>query len=317
MIGIGISTYNDFGNTNFLINSIKRYTPGNNYTIVVVDDGTRDERIVKALKYVCDSHKVLFSRNTENRGIPYTWNRLTELCAVEPEDIAILFNNDILVTNKNWLRYIEYFLTQNDKIGTVGFPLIYPQDEKRTEQERNWGDNPGHVGAAVGCCFGFKKKVWQQVNNPDGSTGFWEDLISFHEETHFGFKLSELGYYNFQLPFPPMVHYGGQTFHKNRELLERHVDWSKWDKQEYIETVMKSKVYPEEWKKDKIVWKNEKGQDVVDRMAFSRYMFAKHWNALESYDAPQVPVHERVVTPMPKRKVKWLDQEFKEQEAEV
>lgn len=316
MIGIGISTYNDFANTNALINSIKRYTQGN-YRIVVVDDGTGDERIVSALKKICGSHDVVFSRNPVNRGIPYTWNRLTELCAIEPEDIAILFNNDILVTDNNWLRSIEYFLTRNDKIGTAGFPLIFPQDEKRTQQENIWGGKPGHVGASVGCCFGFRKKVWQQVENPDGSTGFWEDLVSFHEETHFGFKLSELGYYNYQLPFPPMVHYGGQTFHKNRELTERPVDWSKWDKQEYIEIIKKSKIYPEEWKKDKIAGTNEKGEEVVDRMAFSRYMFAKHWNVLGNYEAPQVPVHEKIVTPMPKRKVKWLDQELKEQEAEV
>ncbi len=317
MIGIGISTYNDFANTNALINSIKRCTPGNDYTIVVVDDGTADEKIVSALKRVCENHGALFSRNPENRGIPYTWNRLTELCAVSPEDIAVLFNNDILVTNRGWLRCLEYFLTRNDKIGTVGFPLIYPQDEKRTEQERIWDENPGHVGASVGCCFGFKKKVWQQVKNPDGSTGFWEDLVSFHEETMFGFMLSTLGYYNFQLPFPPMVHYGGQTFHRNRELLERPVDWTKWDKQEYIEIVKRSRVYPEEWKKDKITGINEKGVEVVDRMAFSRYMFAKHWNVLSDYDAPQVPVHEKIVTPMPKRRVKWLDKDLKEQEAEV
>lgn len=317
MIGIGISTYNDFANTNALINSIKRHTPRDDYVIVVMDDGTKDEKVINALKKVCNGHNAIFSRNTVNRGIPYTWNRLTELCAIDPEDITILFNNDILVTDSNWLTHIEYFLTNNDKVGTAGFPLIYPQDKERTEKEHILNDKPGHVGASVGCCFGFKKKVWQQVKNPDGSTGFWEDLISFHEETEFGFMLSSLGYYNYQLPYPPMVHYGGQTFHKNRELLERPVDWTKWDREEYIETIKKSNVYQEEWKKDKIVWKNEKGEEVADRMAFARYMFAKRWDVLPDYDAPQVPVHENIVTPMPKRSVKWLDRELKEREAEV
>lgn len=415
MIGIGISTYNDFVNTNKLINSIKKYTPGNDYVIAVVDDGTENERTVNALKKICASHDAVFSHNPVNRGIPYTWNRLTELCAPEPEDIAVLFNNDIIVTDKNWLRCIEYFLTENEKIGTVGYPLIYPDDQDRTEKERSWGEIPGHVGASVGCCFGFRKKVWQQVTNPDGSTGFWEDLVSFHEEIHFGFVLSSLGYYNFMLPFPPMVHKGGETFDKNRELTDRAVDWSKWDKQEYIELIKNSTVYPDEWKKDKIAWSNEKGDDLVDRMAFSRYMFAKHWDVLHEeylfkwddfpgngskngidilksvyhnldwiasakiekiddgriikltaeeksdkekylllslndektrvalkfndgrstylvakcengklniylrnyYDAPQVSVHKMVVTPMPKRMVKWLDQDLKEREAEV
>ncbi len=318
MIGIGVSTYNDFANVNKLINSIKMSTLGS-YRLVVVDDGTRDENTVKALKRVCEGHGVEFSRNSENRGIPYTWNRLTELCAPNPEDIVVLFNNDILVTDKNWLHCIEYFLTENDKIGTVGFPLIFPQDYERTMRERTWGDKPGHVGAAVGCCFGFIKKAWEQVKNPDGSTGFWEDLVSFHEETQFGFRLSELGYYNYMLPWPPMIHYGGMTFDKNRELWERPVDWHKWDrlnKQEYVDAIKKSKVYPEEWKKDKIVW-NKDGIEFVDRMAFSRYMFAKYWGVLDTYDEPQVEVHKRIVTPMPRRRIKWLDMELKEEEAEV
>lgn len=317
-IGIGISTYNDFVNTNKLINSIRMHTLGE-YSLVVVDDGTRDEKMVSALEKVCDNHGVLFRHNPENRGIPYTWNRLTELCTRDPEDIVVLFNNDILVINENWLRCIEYFLTKNEKIGTVGFPLIYPQDEKRTEKERFWDEKPGHVGAAVGCCFGFKRGVWEQVRNPDGSIGLWEDLVSFHEETHLGFRLSELGYYNYMLPWPPMVHFGGQTFDKNRELWERQVDWSKWeklDKQEYIEAIKKSKVYPEEWKENKIVWINNQ-VEMVDRMAFSRYMFAKYWDVLYAYDAPQVEVHKRIVTPMPRRKIRWLDMDLKEREAEA
>lgn len=158
MIGIGISTYNDFANTNAIINSIKRYTLGEDYTLVVVDDGTKDERVVSALKRICETHKAVFSRNTVNRGIPYTWNRLTELCAIEPEDIVILFNNDILVTNDNWLRCIEYFLTNNEKIGTVGFPLIYPQDEDRTKTERTWWRNPGMSELRWDAVSGLRKK---------------------------------------------------------------------------------------------------------------------------------------------------------------
>ncbi|MBU0778346.1 glycosyltransferase [Patescibacteria group bacterium] len=42
----------------------------------------------------------------------------------------------------------------------------------------------------------------------------------------------------------------------------------------------------------------------------------KEWNVLGNYDAPQVPVHERVVTPIPRRRMKWLDRELREQEAE-
>lgn len=310
-IGIGISTYNDSAMTHNLINSIKVNTPGEcdkDYKLVVVDDGTKNASITDGLENViCRGNSVIYFRNSENRGIPATWNKIVQICNT---DIVIIFNNDILVINPNWLKCIEYFLTQNDKIGTVGFPLI---QAGQPYDERSWGEKPGRVGAAVGCCFGFKKDVWQQVKNPDGSTGFWEDLISFHEETHFGFKLSEMGYYNYMLNFPPMIHAGGQTFQRNPELIERPIDWSRYNKDEYVNIIMKSPIYPESWKRNnKIAWRNSQGIEMVDRMAFSRYMFAKYWSVLDSYNAPQIPVHRKVVDPMPGKNVKWLDKYLNE-----
>lgn len=324
MIGIGISTYNDFISTDNLLSSIIKKTNavhGRDYSIIVVDDGTGDKKIFKHLKSVCDKHGVRLMKNSKNRGIPYTWNEITKNCGT---DTVVILNNDIIITHPDWLKYFEYFMTRNEKIGTVGFPLINPPDFTIHKDdvcnitwdpsiESRWGDKPGHVGAAVGCCFGFKKSVWEQVKNPDGSTGFWEDLISFHEETHFGFKLSEMGYYNYMLAWPPMIHVGGMTFRQNPELIERSVDWSKWNKSEYIATIRKSPIYPESWKKkDKIVWKNDQRVEVADRMAFSRYMFAKYWNVLEAYDAPQIPVHRKVIDPMSGRTVKWLDKYLNE-----
>lgn len=326
MIGIGISTYNDFASTDNLLNSIIKKTNavhGKDYSIIVVDDGTEDKNMFKHLKSVCDKHGVRLIQNSKNRGIPYTWNKITKNCGA---DNVVIFNNDVVVTNPDWLKYFKYFLTRNEKIGMVGFPLINPPDFHihngdicnitwDPKIESRWGDRPGHVGVAVGCCFGFKKSVWEHVKNPDGSTGFWDDLISFHEETHFGFKLSEMGYYNYMLTWPPMIHIGGMTFRQNPELVERPVDWSKWHKSEYIATIKKSPVYPESWKKNgKIAWKNDQRVDTVDRMAFSRYMFAKYWNVLDAYDAPQVPVHRKVIDPMPKRTVKWLDKSLNERE---
>lgn len=306
-IGIGISTYNDFEMTGRLIESIKRLTQGE-YKLVVIDDGTKNNEIINTLRSICNSNNAELRTNTQNRGIPYTWNRIVEALNT---DIVVIFNNDIIVTDPSWLKHIEYFLTNNNMIGGVGFPLIQAGPGQDNYDEKAWGDRPGHVGSAVGCSFGFKKEAWEKVKNPDGSTGFWEDLISFHEETSFGFKLAELGYYSYMMNWPPMIHAGGQTFSKNLELIERPVDWSKWNKDEYIQTIQKSTVYPNSWKNDHIIWKNRDGVDVVDRMAFSRYMFAKEWNVLDAYDAPQIPIHRKVIDGMPQRKVKWLDKELK------
>lgn len=328
MIGIGISTYNDYVNTKNLLKSITKKTNaknGRDYSLIVLDDGTTDKHILEKLKDVCDNYDAHLIKNSENKGIPYTWNRITENCDSE---IVTIFNNDIIIANSDWLKYFKYFITKNEKIGMVGFPLINPPDFHIHNDdicnitwdqsiESRWGNRPGHVGAAVGCCFGFKKSVWGQVKNPDGSTGFWEDLVSFHEETHFGFRLSEMGYYNYMLNYPPMIHYGGKTFSNNAELVERSIDWSKWNKQEYIDIINGSPIYPESWKPNKIAWKNSQGIEMVDRMAFSRYMFAKYWNVLYSYNMPQVPVHRIVVDIMPRRKIRWLNKNMEELEAET
>lgn len=66
-------------------------------------------------------------------------------------------------------------------------------------------------------------------------------------------------------------------------------------------------------------------------MSYSRIMFAKYWGLLDEvkagkriqkigneeavdiFDEPQKPIHERIVTPWPLRTIKYLDKDGKEQ----
>ncbi len=349
MITVGISTYKDQAMTEKLLSSIVKKTDGQqekDYQILVVDDGTPDNNIFEKLQEACNKYGARLLRNDTNRGIPTTWNNIVKNSNSEK---IIILNNDLIATDPNWLRCIKYFYDNNDNIGMVGFPTVHPiflQGIDKTnitlytlmninpdniawteEAKAGWGvstERPEKCGSSVGCCFGILKSAWEKVNNPDGSTGFYESLSSFHEEIHFGFKLSEIGYYNCMIPWPPFVHLGGRTFAANAELHERTVDWSQIEKevggnkQEYINTIMKSNVYPGHWKKEgKIVWKNKQGTESVDRMAFSRYQFSKYWNVLSDYDNPAVTVHRRLIDPMPKRSVKFLDKNMEEKNSDI
>ena len=52
----------------------------------------------------------------------------------------------------------------------------------------------------------------------------------------------------------------------------------------------------------------------VYRMDYARVMFALKWNCKDLIGEPQVEVHRRVVDPLPKRKIKWLDKNMQPQE---
>ena len=328
-VGIGISCYNDVTLVSQLLESIINETSfEEDYQLIVVDDGTKDEKIIDRLKTICQVWDAELVVNEQNKGIPYTWNRIVKTLHANYgcEDIIIL-NNDLVVLNKNWLQSLVFFLDNNDGVGTVGLGLA--QIDHRTGELEKYdpnafGTTPSKVGCATGCDFAIKESVWKEVKNPDNSIGWFSGLKSFHEELWIGFKLAELGYVSYMLPYPApsFAHWGGATFMKNPELTEMKLPTSEAigipiDKDEYTAIIKASKIYPEIWKKDRIVWKNEKGKDIVDRMSFSRYLFAKYFDVLENYEAPQIPVHARIVTPIPPRKVKWLDKNLKIREAIV
>ena len=324
-VGVAITTYNDIEMTTRLLESIIANTEfDEDYALLVFDDGTPNEAVVSALETLCMLHGVDFARHERNKGIPAAWNSCVRTLRERHGcEFVVLLNNDLIVPpeSKNWLRCLVYFL-ENNECWSVGLPLIQADAEGRPlpYDPSSWGDKPTIVGAAVGCSFGVKFSVWQKLKQPDGSVGFFESLRSFHEEVDAGFEAARLGYYSFMLPGPPLIHLGGRTFARNPELLWMEIPDSKKvgveiNLDEYVECIKRSKLYPGEVKK---VILGKIGEGVVDRMSFTRYVFAKKWGVpLEDYDDPAIVVHNRLVKGA-KQRVKWLDPhtlEAKEDEA--
>lgn len=251
-VGIGISTYNDTELTGQLLESIASKTDfKGDYQIAVVDDGTTDKDTLDNLAMVCRIHDAELVLNKENQGIPFTWNRIVKTLHNDYgcEDIIIL-NNDLAVLDENWLRYLVFFLDNNEKIGTVGLPLVQVNritGELEEYNEELFGTKPSSCGAAVGCCFGLKYDTWRLVKNEDNSVGFFEGLRSFHEEVNFGLRLAaDFKYPSYMLPYPPMAHYGGATFATNPELTEMKLPTREKielpiNKEEYVEAIKKAK----------------------------------------------------------------------------
>ena len=322
-VTIAASTYGVIPRISGWIQSVWNNLEGNDYFInnkiqmqvLVVDDGTPNEAATRLRAQYCQKFNVRYLLNEKNLGIPATWNRIFRESGT---DLVVCFNDDIRMLAPGWLSRLIYVFEHNDHIGGVGLPLV-------NETGFNWNDprwdvSPSKVGAAIGCSFALMPSVLFQVQNPDESFGFFSRLRSFHEETTAGFKLAELGYDSFMLPWPPCHHMGGATFQANPELVWMEPDpYVPMD--EFLKYVRSLPWYIPEYEEY-----YSKGK--VDRMSFSRAMMAKIWGILDMDPMQEIPgegmvniwaepqrwIHYKVVTPRPKRPFRWLDREGKERE---
>lgn len=303
-IMIGAPTYNSYTRIRDLLTSIQLYTNYNkdDYKIVIVDDGTPDKNIVEQLRQICKDFNVSLIEHSENLGIPAAWNSLTRYYDCE---YIILLNDDIQICDPNWLKCMIYFFENNENVGSVGYPLYHMNLVTRKMHPNfpspNLDTVPGVVGAPVGCAFSFKRSIFDEVN------GFWSELFSFHEETDFGFECNRRGYRCYMLPYPPMEHWGSQTFSQNFILSIRKPDEDILPMEQY------RKIMFQKYDEKRI----EPIPGHVYRMDYSRVMFALKWGCKDLIDNPSIEVHRKLVDPIPKRKVKWLDKNMNEQEAIV
>ena len=172
----------------------------------------------------------------------------------------------------------------------------------------------------MGCSFGFLKKCWELIKNEDGSTGFWEDLVSFYEETMAGFRLAEKGYYSFMLPSPPVEHWGSRTFSLNPELATREVNENSYVKPEEYQKILEDNVKLD----PKILWISITehlkllAEGKAYRMDYSRAMFMKAWGlGNETWVNPQLVVHNSIFKGTRKINLKWIDENGNKIEKEI
>lgn len=326
-IVIGISTYGPIPRAERLIQGIfSNLDPQYDPTVVLCDDGTPADQI-RDRRVFCSKWNVTLLENGLNLGIPAVWNKLAKFD--KDADLLIIFSDGIRIIMPGWITRICYFFQNNENVGTVGFPLLHRgeggEEDGYKDGDKRWHNPVGLVGAAVGCAFAVRPKDLLSIENPDGSKGFWEDLISFHEEIHMGFKLAEKGLLSYMLPWPPVSYRGGMAFSTHDELIWRNQLSSYLPIDQFLKYVRQVQWYVPGYEE-----RYAKG--IVDRMSYSRIMFSKYWGILDEIerdnrimeikgkqvdilDEPQKPVHNRVVDKWPPRLIKWLSRDGKEEEA--
>lgn len=317
---IALPTYKAWDRVEHFLTSVHTITDpadlDDHVKFVVLDDGTSAQpggiEIVDRLREVCSQFDVPLIIHPQNEGIPKSWNDLTRYYP-EAQKI-ILFNDDISICNPHWLKCMRYFLDNNEMVGSVGFPLVHMNPMTHAPMEpvdpSKWGTRPGRVGAAVGCCFGFKKAHWAQVKNFDQSIGLCEALISFHEEIMLGMEFARLGYRSYMLHYPSVSHWRSRTFSLNPELAWCKLDERWISKEEYIRLASKCSHSVNFWKGysgNGTTFMTPDG--LVDRMSYSRILYSRFYGCPEEeIDNPMVYTHKKFVDPLEPVLVKWLDE---------
>jgi GT2 family glycosyltransferase len=334
-IAIGSSAYNNSNNIKNLVCSILAVTdfPREEYAIVACDDGSENQTMVNELEQFLSTLSVPLIRNEVNRGVPYSWNQLTKYYNCE---YMIILNDDTRVIDKNWLKYITYFLDKNPKAGIVDWRenIISESGEIIKCTTSNHGKNPRVKLKPSGPFFAFRKNVWQQIKQPDGSIGFWEDLLAYREEKDIAAEFYQRGFYVFQLPFY-MEHFKSKTFQRNPEsrlrkqfspFLPEHEYFGEYLRYAQLEKLNSSQDNNIKKKLNEFLlsFKKMGGSQKTSfpqKIEYSRALFAKKWKNRTIYNLKGIEYLENMGTndkaflkTLEKISVKFLDRTLREQE---
>lgn len=222
---ICVSIYNNVNNFKNLFYSISsNYSDHDRETeFIVYNDGSTAKGVHEELQDFCHSKRIRYIYSTENRGVAHAWNRLTEAASSE---IVILLNDDLRTYTKDWIDHIIYTFENNEQIGLVywcqrqidsltGAFTGYTKDSWNLLcRDKQY---PYLRHGFCGAFFSFRKSIWGQIIQPDGSIGFWEDLLSYGEEIDFSAEFLNRGYLIIQLPTVIFEHLRSQTFTGNPE----------------------------------------------------------------------------------------------------
>ena len=206
------------------LESIYKKTTYENYEIIVVNNGSKEEKIFalfKGYKKTHDNFRVV------DADMEFNYSIINNLAVREAKgEIIILLNNDIEVITPEWLSLMVGYAIQ-PHVGAVGAKLLYPDDTIQhggvvlgmggvaghiflnEERDANFMFGrtrvPYDIGAVTAACLCVEKKKYEEVG------GLEEDLKVAFNDIDFNMKLLKKGYYNVILPMVELYHYESKS----------------------------------------------------------------------------------------------------------
>lgn len=216
---IVILTYNELHLTKKCIDSIKKYTPSDQYELIIVDNASTDG----TKEYVRELEAVIVIENEENQGFAKGCNQGAKKAT---GDSILFLNNDTMVT-ENWLSPLKAALFASERIGMVGPVSNYvsgPQMVQPSYTDVN--ELPSfakdytaarkglrtYVHRLVGFCLLVKRELIEDV-------GLFDERFVYgsFEDDDLCLRALLKGY-QLQIVHDSFVHHHGHaTFHANRE----------------------------------------------------------------------------------------------------
>ena len=219
LVSIVIPTRDRVELLSMCVNSILEKTAYPNYQIVVVDNGSTDEKALAYLDSIAKDERVKIIR----ADIPFNYSALNNLGVAQTDgEYLVLMNNDIEITQTDWLEEMLAFACQPD-IGCVGAQLWYPNNILQhggvvlgiggVASHAHKGIPRGNFGyfgrasahqmfsAVTAACLMIRKSTYQAVD------GFDETLKVAYNDVDFCLKVRAQGLRNLYNPFASFIHH--------------------------------------------------------------------------------------------------------------
>lgn len=220
------------------VDAILEKTAYQNYQIVVLDNGSTDEKALAYLQAIEKDEHVRVIR----ADMPFNYSALNNLGVAQAEgEYLVLMNNDIEITQSDWLEEMLAFACQPD-IGCVGAQLWYPNNTLQhggvvlgiggVASHAHKGIPRGNFGyfgrasahqmfsAVTAACLMIRKRVYLDVG------GFDEELKVAYNDVDFCLKVRATGLRNLYNPFASFIHHesasrGSDLDGENNQRLQR------------------------------------------------------------------------------------------------
>lgn len=219
-ISVCVSIYNNIDNFKKLYHSLISNCSAVRHQVefLLHDDGSTKSNVPDEASKFCAEHGIRFIASPVNRGVAASWNTL---CQQAGSSIIALLNDDLLCGSEDWVGEILSRFKENPKLGIV-YWCQRIVDPKTGNVERLTTDSVRTIQAGkpllrhnfCGAYFAFRRSIWQDIKQPDGSIGFWEDTNTYCEEFDLSAETLKRGYFILQLPFI-WDHLHSQTFAAN------------------------------------------------------------------------------------------------------
>lgn len=196
-----------------------------NYEVIVIDNGSTEEKTLKIISQWLDRQPERFK--CYPLDIPFNYSHLNNYAASKAEGDYLLFlNNDTEVVTPDWLEaMVEQ--AQRASVGAVGALLLYPDNSIQhagvvlglggvaAHSHRHFpATTPGYVcqvktinnySAITGACLMCRREVFAEIG------GFDETLAVAYNDIDLCLKINNLGYKNVYLPHVVLYHYESKS----------------------------------------------------------------------------------------------------------